>query len=118
MEIKQGDIYWLDTGESPGSGPAYLHPYVVIQNNLFNRSRINTVIVCSLTSNLGRGKAPGNVLLEKGEANLPNQSVVNVSQVFTVDKSDLAEKIGSISRDRIIQVLKGIELVITPRDVD
>jgi len=118
MEIKQGDVFWVNLGEPSGSGPAYRHPHLVIQNNIFNGSRINTVVVCSLTSNLERAKSPGNVMLEKGEANLPRQSVINITQIFTVDKRQLVEKIGSLSRDRILQVLKGIELVITPGDID
>jgi len=89
MVINQGDVYWVGLGEPSGSGPGYRHPHVVIQNNVFNRSRINTVVVCVLTSDLKRARAPGNILLEKGEANLPKQSVVNVSQMFTVDKEDL-----------------------------
>lgn len=117
MVIKQGDVFWIDLGEPAGSEPAYSHPHLVIQNNVFNRSRINTVVVCSLTSNLQRAESPGNVLLEKGEANLLKQSVVNITQIFTVDKRDLTEKIGSLSRDRMAQVLEGIELLITPRDI-
>lgn len=92
MVINQGDVFWIDLGEPSGSAPAYLHPHVVIQNNLFNRSRINTVVICPLTSNLKRAEAPGNVLLAQGEANLPKRSVVNVSQIFTLDKSDLVGK--------------------------
>jgi mRNA interferase MazF len=84
--ICQGDLYWVDLGEPTGSEPGYLRPYVVIQNNALNSSRIKTVIVCALTSNLRRAAGQGNVLLEVGEANLPDQSVVNVSQIFTVDK--------------------------------
>ncbi len=117
MVINQGDIFWVDLGEPSGSEPAYRHPHLVIQNNVFNRSRINTVVVCSLTSNLQRAESPGNVLLEKGEANLPKSSVVNITQIFTVDKQDLMEKIGSLSHDRMAQVLEGIELLITPRDI-
>jgi mRNA interferase MazF len=117
MVIRQGDIFWIDLGNPSGSGPAYRHPHLVIQNDVFNVSRINTVIVCSLTSNLQRAKSPGNVLLEIGEANLPKPSVVNVTQIFTVDKQDLIEKIGSLSRDRMTQVLEGIELVLKPRNV-
>jgi mRNA interferase MazF len=118
MVIKQGEVFWVDLGEPSGSEPAYLHPHVVIQNNVFNRSRVNTVVVCALTSNLKLAKAPGNVLLEKGEANLPKQSVVNITQLFTVNKSDLKEKIGSLSRNRLTQVLQGVELLVTPRDVE
>lgn len=117
MVIRQGEIYWIELGEPSGSEPGYRHPHIVIQNNVFNRSRINTVVVCVLTSNLKRAEAPGNVLLEEGEANLPKQSVVNVSQIFTVDKEDLAEKIGAVSPKRIEQILAGIKLVLEPRDV-
>ena len=117
MVISQGDVFWIDVGEPSRSEPGYRHPHVVIQNNVFNRSRINTVVVCVLTSNLRRAEAPGNVLLEKGEANLSKQSVVNVSQVFTVDKRDLDEKIGTLSRQRIRQILDGIHLIIEPREV-
>jgi len=118
MVINQGDIYWVDLGEPVGSGPGYRHPHVVIQNNVFNRSRIRTVVVCALTSNLKRARAPGNVLLEKGEANLPKKSVVNVSQIFTVDKMLLDEYIGTVSRERLQEILAGVKLVIEPRDVD
>ncbi|GAB4535639.1 MAG: type II toxin-antitoxin system PemK/MazF family toxin [Anaerolineae bacterium] len=118
MVIKQGDVFWVDLGEPSESGLGYRHPHVVVQNNVFNHSRINTVVVCALTSNLMRAKAPGNVLLEKGEANLSRQSVVNVSQIFTVDKSALDEKIGSLSRRRVRQILDGIRLVIEPRGID
>ena len=118
MVINQGDVYWVDLDEPSGSGPGYRHPHVVIQNNVFNRSRINTVVVCVLTSNLKRAKAPGNVLLEKGEANLSRQSVVNVSQIFTVDKGDLGERIGTLSRKRVRQILDGVSLILEPRDIE
>ncbi len=118
MVINQGDIYWIDLGEPIGSGPGYRHPHIVIQNNVFNRSRIRTVMVCALTSNLKRAKSPGNVLLEKGEANLPKKSVVNVTQVFTVDKTLLDEYIGTVSNARMREILAGVKLVIEPRDVD
>ena len=115
--INQGDIFWVDLKEPSGSEPGYRHPHVVIQNNLFNRSRINTVVVCALTSNLKRAKAPGNVLLNKGETNLPKKSTVNISQIFTVNKSDLSEKIGTLTRERFNQVLEGIKLLVEPREI-
>ena len=118
MVINQGDIFWVDLGEPIGSEPGYRHLHVVIQNNIFNRSRINTVVMCALTTNLKRAKSPGNVLLGIGEANLPKQSVVNVSQIFTVEKSQLDEYIGAVSRRRISEILKGVNLVIEPRDID
>jgi len=114
--INQGDIFWIDLGDPLGSEPAYHHPHVVVQNNVFNRSRINTVVVCALTSNLKRAAAPGNVLLEPGEANLPKQSVINISQVFTVDKAQLDEKIGTLSNRRVREILDGITLLLEPRD--
>jgi len=117
MVINQGDIFWIDLGIPSGSSPGYRHPHVVIQNNLFNRSKINTVVVCALTSNLKRAKAPGNLLLLKGEANLEKKSVVNVSQIITVDKSDLVEKIGTLSPKRVHQILEGIKLLTEPKDI-
>ena len=118
MVINQGDIFWIDLDDPSGSEPGYRHPHIVIQNNLFNRSRINTVVVCALTSNLKRASAPGNVLLNKGEANLPKKSVINISQIFTVNKSDLLEKIGSLTRERFSEVYEGIKLLAEPREVD
>ena len=118
MVVNQGDIFWIDFDEPTSSEPGYRHPHVVIQNNLFNRSRINTVVVCALTSNLKRSKAPGNVTLNKGEANLPKKSVVNISQIFTVNKSDLSEKMGTLSQERALQILDGIKLLTEPREVD
>lgn len=91
---------------------------MVIQNNVFNRSRINTVVVCALTSNLQRAAAPGNVLLEPGEADLPKPSVVVVSQLFTVDKSQLSEHIGTLSKKRVLQILDGMRLLMEPREID
>ncbi len=117
MVINQGDVFWIDFSAPNGSEPGYRHPHVVIQNNLFNRSRINTVVICTLTSNLKRANAPGNVTLKKGEANLPKKSVVNISQLFTVNKSDLSEKIGTLSKDRFLQVLQGIKLLTEPKEV-
>lgn len=116
MVIHQGDILWIDLEEPKGSEPGYRHPHVVIQNNLFNRSKIGTVVVCALSSNLKRADAPGNVLLEKKEANLPKPSVVNVSQIFTVDKSQVGEYIGTLSPRRVRQILDGIKLVMEPRE--
>ena len=117
-DIEQGDVFWIDLGEPLGSEPGYRHPHVVVQNNLFNRSRVNTVIVCALTSNLKRAQAPGNILLGEEEANLPKASVVNVTQIFTVDKRNLDERIGALSPSRVQQILAGIQLVLEPRDID
>ena len=117
MTIKQGDIYWINLVAPKGSEPGYRHPHVVIQNNIFNLSRINTIVVCALTSNLKRAAAPGNVLLKKGEGNLPKDSVVNISQVITVNKSDLTEKIGSVPPAKLKEVIEGVKLLIEPREL-
>ena len=118
MEINQGDIFWIDADEPTHSEPGGRRPYVVVQNNLFNKSRINTVIVCSLTSNLKRAASPGNVLIEPGEGGLGKSSVVNVSQLFTVDKSFLGEYCGRLSTLKIEQIIFGINLFIQPADID
>ena len=115
--VSQGDVFWVDLGAPSGAAPGFRHPHVVVQNNVFNRSRIDTVVVCVITSNLTRAKAPGNVLLDKGEAGLVKRSVVNVSQVFTVDKMDLQGKIGALSSRRMRQVLDGMYLLLEPRDL-
>jgi mRNA interferase MazF len=116
MVINQGDVYWVDIDEPGGSEPGYTRPGIVIQNDIFNHSDIHTVIVCSLTSNLKRARMPGHVLLEPGEANLPKQSVVAVSQVFTVDKTQLREYIGTLSKKRIQQILDGLRMITEPRE--
>ena len=118
MAINQGDIYWIDPGEPSGSAPGYRHPFVVVQNNIFNRSSIDTVIVCSITSNLQRAKSPGNIMLIPGEAGLSKQSVINISQIYTVDKKDLGKKIGNLSPERVSKVLDGIKLILEPRDIN
>ncbi len=117
MVARQGEIFWVDLGEPSGSEPGFRHPHIVIQNNIFNSSSINTVVVCSLTTNLKRAKAPGNVSLNKGEANLSKKSVVNVSQIYTVNKSDLKEKIGQVSEKRVYEILKGLNLLTEPREL-
>jgi mRNA interferase MazF len=115
--IRQGDIFWVDLGTPRGSEPGYRHPHVVIQNNIFNQSKINTVVVCALTSNLKRAGAPGNVFLRKGEGNIKKDSVANITQIITVNKSDLVEKIGSLSQPRITEIIEGINLLIEPREI-
>ena len=118
MVISQGDVFWIDLGVPSGSELGFRRPHVVIQNNLFNQSRISTVVVCALTSNLKRASAPGNVPLFTGEANLSKPSVVNVSQLFTVNKSDLVEKIGKLLLSRMRQILDKIDIVLQPREVN
>lgn len=108
MKINQGDIYWLQPNEQTGSESDYAHPYVIIQDDVINHSRVDIVVACALTSNRKRATEPGNVLLEAGEANLPRQSVVVVSQVEAVRKTELGEYIGSLDERRIKQILAGM----------
>lgn len=110
--VKQGEIYWVDLGEPSGSEPGFRHPHIVLQNDVFNASMISTVVVCSLTSNLRRAQSPGNVLLKKGEANLPKASVVNISQIYTVNKHDLQDRIGRVSVERIQEIIAGVNLLV------
>ena len=107
-EIRRGDLFWIEPDESRGSIPGFAHPHVVIQDDVFNRSRITTVVVCALTSNLNRAGEPGNVRLDPGEGNLAKQSVVVVSQVSAVERGQLGERIGALSDDRIEQILAGM----------
>ncbi|MDI6768160.1 MAG: type II toxin-antitoxin system PemK/MazF family toxin [Anaerolineales bacterium] len=116
MVINQGDIYWIDLEEPSGSGPGYSRPGVALQNNMFNHSSINTVLVCSLTSNTQRSAVPGNVSLEIGEGGLSKQNVAVVSQLFTVDKNLLREYIGTLSQKRVRQILDGLRLITEPRE--
>ena len=111
MTINQGDVYWVPLEEPNGSEPGITHPHVVIQDDVINRSRTRTVVVCALTTNMKRANMPGNVLLEAGEANLPKQSIVAVSQVSTVDKAQLGEYIGSLTKERIDQILAGMRFL-------
>ncbi|MCH9687942.1 MAG: type II toxin-antitoxin system PemK/MazF family toxin [Deltaproteobacteria bacterium] len=107
-KINRGDVLWIGPDDSRGPTPSYSHPHVVVQDDVFNHSRITTVVVCALTSNPHRANEPGNVLLEPGEGNLPKQSVVVVSQISSVEKARLGERIGSLSEARVEQVLAGL----------
>jgi mRNA interferase MazF len=106
--INRGDVFWIEPDDSRGPAPTYSHPHVVVQDDVFNHSRVTTVVVCALTSNLHRASEPGNVLLDRGEGNLAKQSVVVVSQVSSVDKARLGERIGSLSAARVTQILDGL----------
>ena len=118
MVVLQGDIFWIDPRAPSKSEPGFRRPFVVIQNNLFNRSPINTTVVCALTSHPRRAGAPGNVLLRKGEGNLPKASVVNITQILTVDKTDLGDKLGTLSPVRVREILNGLRLLTEPRDIE
>jgi len=111
-DVRQGDVFWLDFGPATGSALAERHPCVVVQSDVFNRSRIATTVVCLITSNLDRAAVPGNVALRKGDAHLPRPSVVNVSQVVTVDKRDLEDCCGRLPATATRSVLAGLRLLL------
>ena len=106
-QILRGELYWLKSAGARGEADV-AHPHVVVQDDVFNRSRIETVVVCALTSNLKRATEPGNLLLDPGEGGLLKQSVVVVSQIDSVKKSELGARIGALSEARIEQVLAGL----------
>lgn len=111
VDINRGDIFWIALGRSDGPEPDYAHPHVVVQDDLFNHSRVSTVVVCALTTNLAKATEPGNVLLEPGEGDLPKQSVVVVSQISSVEKTYLGEQIGRLSQARVDQILAGLRFL-------
>jgi mRNA interferase MazF len=111
MMINRGDIFWVAPDDSRGPPPSYSHPHVVVQDDIFNHSRISTVVVCALTTNLTKANEPGNVLLEPDEGNLPRRSVVIVSQICSVEKGRLGERIGALSDKRVEQVLAGLRFL-------
>lgn len=109
--IRQGEVYWLHFGAPEGSEPAGRRPAVVVQHDRFNRSAISTVVVAAVTSNLRLAAMPGNVRLRRGEAGLAMPSVVNISQLRTVDRSRLGERIGTLGPARLHEVLRGLALL-------
>ncbi len=118
MVVRQGEIYWADLGTPQASEPGYRRPVLIVQGNAFNRSRLATTVICTLSSLLERAKAPGNVLLNLGEGHLPKQSVVVISQVYTIDKTQLEEQIGTLSQSRMKQVLEGLRMLTEPDDLE
>jgi mRNA interferase MazF len=113
MVIHRGEIWWASLPSPSASEPGYRRPLLVIQSNDFNRSRINTVIAMVITSNLHLADAPGNVLLLRKESGLPKESVINVSQMITVDKSFFTEKVGAIGIHKLKEVEAGVRLVLS-----
>ncbi|MBD2102535.1 type II toxin-antitoxin system PemK/MazF family toxin [Leptolyngbya sp. FACHB-261] len=109
MDLSRGDIFWIEPDAIWGAVPSVRHPHVIVQEDVFNRSRVHTVVVCALTTNLRRASEPGNVLLHAGEGNLPRQSVVLVAQVSSVLKAHLGELIGALSEARVVQILDGLK---------
>jgi mRNA interferase MazF len=109
--INRGEIYWVAADPTRGSVPGWPHPHVVVQEDVFNHSRISTVVVCALTTNISRAAWPGNILLEVGEGGLDKHSVVIASQVSSLYKSRLGDLIGRLSSSRVDQIIAGLGFV-------
>lgn len=110
--MKRGEIWWADLPNPVGSGPGYRRPVLVVQANPFNASRIATVIVAAVTSNLALAEAPGNVRVAKSDSGMPQPSVVNVSQLITLDRSILTSKVKMLSASVLEKVDGGLKLVL------
>ena len=112
MVISQGEVWWADLPEPSGSAPGFRRPVLIVQSDAFNRSRIATVVCVPLTGNLRWTEAPGNALLSSKATGLPEDSVANVSQLVTLDKSFLTERVGKLSKAKLELVLFGIDVVL------
>jgi mRNA interferase MazF len=112
VAVFQGEVWWAELGEPRGSKLAFRRPIVVIQGDGLNRSRIATVVCVAMTSNLKWGAAPGNVLLSESATGLSKESVANVSQILTLDKSDLTERAGKLPKAKLELVLSGVDVVL------
>ena len=110
--MQRGEIWWASLREPSGSEPGFRRPVLIVQDDAFNRSRIQTVIAIAITTNLELAKAPGNVLLPKKVTSLPRESVANVSQLITIDKSFLSERVGSLPLDLLEQVDAGLRMIL------
>src|SRR5262250_1013142 len=111
MVISQGEIWWADLPAPSGSGPGFRRPVVVVQCDALNRSRIATVVCVSLTSNLKWALAPGNLRLSARLTGLPKDSVANISQIVTLDKLLLTERVGKLPRPKVELLLSGIDIL-------
>ena len=112
--MTQGDVVWITLPRAEGSTPSGRRPVVVLQHDRFNRSQLATVVVAAITSKLKYGALPGNVRLRKGEAGLPRASVVNVTQIATVDRSTIGPRLGALTNHRVAQIWEGVRLVCEP----
>jgi mRNA interferase MazF len=112
MVIRKGSVYWVDFSPGKGSEPSGKRPGLVIQSDVLNDTKISTVIMLAITSTLKFGELPGNVVLNKGEANLSRRCVVNVTQIKSVDKRSIKEKIGTLPKKRLQEIDNGLKLVL------
>jgi mRNA interferase MazF len=112
MVIRRGEIWWANLPEPRGSEPGYRRPVLVIQSDAFNTSRISSVVVVVITSNVRLAEAPGNLLLSPKSSGLPKPSVANVSQIVTLDRGFLTHKVKSLSKRDLTLVEDGLRLVL------
>lgn len=112
MVVGQGDVFWASLPDPTGSGPGLRRPVVIVQGDAFNASRLATVVVVPLTSNLRWAAAPGNVVLPASRAGLPKDSVANVSQIVAVDHQVLTERCGRLREGDLALILAGIDVVL------
>ncbi len=112
MVVHRGEIWWAALDEPRGSEPGYRRPIVVVQSDDFNLSRIQTVVAAVITSNLSLARAPGNIFLRARDTGLPKDSVANVSQLITVDKAFLDEKVGQLTAPQLHELDEGLRLVL------
>ena len=110
--MKRGEIWWAALGAPSGSAPGFERPVLIVQSEPFNESRIRTVVVAAMTTNTRLAVAPGNVLVRRRESRLPQDSVVNVSQILTVDKAVLRRRVASLPPNRMEDVEEGLRLVL------
>jgi len=110
--MRRGEIWWAEPGSPLGSEPGYRRPVLIVQQDDFNQSRISTIIAVTLTSNLRLSEAPGNVLLKKRWTKLPKDSVANISQIITLDKSNLTERISTLPKLKLTEIDNGLRLVL------
>jgi mRNA interferase MazF len=103
--MTRGEIWWVDYGIPFGSEPGYRRPVIILQNDFFNNSKINTTIVIPISSNLLLADVPGNIYIEKRDCKLGKNSVILTSQFGVIDKERLIEKISKINND----IMKKIE---------
>jgi mRNA interferase MazF len=112
MDVRRGEVWWADLDEPRGSEPGYRRPLLIVQDDAFNRSRIETVLAVVLMSNLRLREAPGNVLIPARAVGLPKDSVANVSQFVTVDRAFLDRRIGRLPAPLMAAVDSGLKLVL------
>lgn len=113
MVIERGEIWWTHLPEPKGSMPGFRHPVLVVQSDKFNRTKLETFVGVVITTNLKLAKMPGNILLDPKQSGLPEDSVVNITQIVTANKADLLEFVGTLSERKMEQIEKGLRLILS-----